>query len=119
MRKQVYLDLGGYDEGLQLNNDVDFLQRMDRSGRKGIYCSVVRWMRMGGVSETGRFLGLWLLRKIERRNGKSIICAWSRYFIRLGIYSVEYLIRHYLGLKSLFKFYDMKFALKKSLKVNW
>lgn len=119
VKKQVHDQLGCYDENLTLNNDVDFLQRMDRAGKKGVYCAIARWMRMGGASEKGRLKGLWLLRKIERKNGRSYIWTFSRYLIRLALYSVEYFIRHCFGLKSLFKFYDVKFVIKKSLRFNW
>lgn len=119
IKKSVFEEIGYFDERLALNNDVDFLQRMDQAGKRGVYCDLIRFMRMGGASEKGRFKGLWLLLQIEIKNGRSFSVAFVRYGIRLCLFGIEKLIRFFFGLKGVFSFYDLKYGLKRKLGINW
>lgn len=113
VKKSVYDELGCYDEKMRLNNDVDFLQRMDDAGKKGVYCEIARWMRMGGATQNNFVEWMRSLKRLELMRGESRVRVQIRFLYRFFLYSFEALIRRLFGLKGFVWFLLLKARIKR------
>lgn len=115
VRKEVYQDIGYYDENMKLNNDIDFLQRMDNAQKVGVYCGATKWMRMGGATQQNLLYWMKSLKKLEREQGENLLVVNIRFLYRFLLYFSEALIQKWFGTKGFLWFMGLRLKIKKLL----
>jgi glycosyltransferase involved in cell wall biosynthesis len=84
-RRAVFEAVGGFDPGLRVAMDYDWLLRAHRLGFRGVYePRVVAHMRLAGTSDERWREGFAEVREVSIRHGLPAHRAWALYFWRVA-----------------------------------
>jgi len=98
IRKAVFDELGVYREDIRLAMDYEWLLRIIRAGKRGVYCADIRPnMTFDGASNTQFWRTLGEVRKIVVEYGRSPIVAWGEQIFRHVKTSAGRLVRKRSG----------------------
>ncbi len=83
-KRQVFQDVGGFDQRYRVAMDYDWALRAHLAGHVGVYSrSVVGHMTLSGISDRRFVQSLIEVRKIAIRHGQSWATAWPLYYYRV------------------------------------
>lgn len=83
-KRQVFDEIGGFDQRYHVAMDYDWALRAHLAGHKGVYSSkIIGHMTLNGTSDRQFIEGLKEVRQIAIRHGQSMVFAWPLFSFRV------------------------------------